>query len=590
MEKFKRTATCGELTKHDSAKRVTLNGWVFRSRNHGGIIFINLRDRYGVTQVVVDDDAADELKAVAAQIKNEYCIAVEGTVRMRPDSMKNPEMATGDIEVKAERLEILSESDVLPFQIEERTNANEDLRLKYRYLDLRSQAMQEHIILRSKVSFLVREFLTSRGFLEIETPTFIKSTPEGARDYLVPARLHPGKFYALPQSPQLYKQILMVAGFDKYFQIARCYRDEDARGDRQPEFTQIDIEMSFVSREDVLNITEEMMRHIFKHSLNVELEQHFERISYDDAISLYGTDKPDLRFDMKMQDASFMSSLADFAAFKNVTDAGGIIKALAVNGQAENYSRKKIEELESTAKIFKAQGLAWMKVENNHFQGGIAKFFAGKEADVASKLNFENGDLLLFVADKNPKVVCASLGAVRSKLGKDLNLTKPDEFKFAWIVDFPLFEWNEDEQKWEAAHHMFSAPQEKYLPTLESDPASVKGDLYDLVLNGYELASGSIRIHNAELQKRIFKIVGFNEAEAETKFGFLTQAFKFGPPPHGGIAPGLDRLLMLMAGEASIKEVIAFPKNTFAYSPLDESPSEVDQKQLDELHLKTVKD
>lgn len=590
MEKFKRTATCGELTKHDSAKRVTLNGWVFRSRNHGGIIFINLRDRYGVTQVVVDDDAADELKAVAAQIKNEYCIAVEGTVRMRPDLMKNPEMATGDIEVKAERLEILSESDVLPFQIEERTNANEDLRLKYRYLDLRSQAMQEHIILRSKVSFLVREFLTSRGFLEIETPTFIKSTPEGARDYLVPARLHPGKFYALPQSPQLYKQILMVAGFDKYFQIARCYRDEDARGDRQPEFTQIDIEMSFVSREDVLNITEEMMRHIFKHSLNVELEQHFERISYDDAISLYGTDKPDLRFDMKMQDASFMSSLADFVAFKTVTDAGGIIKALVVNGQAENYSRKKIEELESTAKIFKAQGLAWMKVENNHFQGGIAKFFAGKEADVASKLNFENGDLLLFVADKNPKVVCASLGAVRSKLGKDLNLTKPDEFKFAWIVDFPLFEWNEDEQKWEAAHHMFSAPQEKYLPTLESDPASVKGDLYDLVLNGYELASGSIRIHNAELQKRIFKIVGFNEAEAETKFGFLTQAFKFGPPPHGGIAPGLDRLLMLMAGEASIKEVIAFPKNTFAYSPLDESPSEVDQKQLDELHLKTVKD
>lgn len=590
MEKFKRTATCGELTKHDSAKRVTLNGWVFRSRNHGGIIFINLRDRYGVTQVVVDDDAADELKAVAAQIKNEYCIAVEGTVRMRPDLMKNPEMATGDIEVKAERLEILSESDVLPFQIEERTNANEDLRLKYRYLDLRSQAMQEHIILRSKVSFLVREFLTSRGFLEIETPTFIKSTPEGARDYLVPARLHPGKFYALPQSPQLYKQILMVAGFDKYFQIARCYRDEDARGDRQPEFTQIDIEMSFVSREDVLNITEEMMRHIFKHSLNVELEQHFERISYDDAISLYGTDKPDLRFDMKMQDASFMSSLADFAAFKTVTDAGGIIKALVVTGQAENYSRKKIEELESTAKIFKAQGLAWMKVENNQFQGGIAKFFAGKEADVASKLNFENGDLLLFVADKNPKVVCASLGAVRSKLGKDLNLTKPDEFKFAWIVDFPLFEWNEDEQKWEAAHHMFSAPQEKYLPTLESDPASVKGDLYDLVLNGYELASGSIRIHNAELQKRIFKIVGFNEAEAETKFGFLTQAFKFGPPPHGGIAPGLDRLLMLMAGEASIKEVIAFPKNTFAYSPLDESPSEVDQKQLDELHLKTVKD
>lgn len=590
MEKMKRTATCGELTKSDATKQVTLNGWVFRSRNHGGIIFINLRDRYGVTQVVVDDDASTELKAVAAQIKNEYCIAVEGTVRMRPDSMINPEMPTGDIEVKAERMEILSECDVLPFQIEDRTNANEDLRLKFRYLDLRSKAMQEHIILRSKVTFLVRSFLTRLGFLEIETPTFIKSTPEGARDYLVPARLHPGKFYALPQSPQLYKQILMVAGFDKYFQIARCYRDEDARGDRQPEFTQIDIEMSFVSREDVLAVTENMMRSVFKEALNVELEQHFERIAYDDAIALYGTDKPDLRFGMKMQDASFMSGFSDFTAFKTATDEGGIVKALLVKGQAENYSRKKIEELESAAKVFKAHGLAWMKIEDNHFQGGIAKFFAGKEADIAAKLGCENGDLLLFVADKNPQIACQSLGAVRSKLGKDLGLTKPDDFKFVWVIDFPLFEWNEDEQKWDPAHHMFSAPQEKYIPTLESDPASVKGDLYDLVLNGYELASGSIRIHNAELQKRIFKIVGFKEEEAETKFGFLTKAFKFGPPPHGGIAPGLDRLVMLMAGENSIKEVIAFPKNTFAYSPMDESPSEVDQKQLDELHLKIVKD
>lgn len=590
MEKMKRTATCGELTKSDATKQVTLNGWVFRSRNHGGIIFINLRDRYGVTQVVVDDDASAELKAVAAQIKNEYCIAVEGTVRMRPDSMINPEMPTGDIEVKAERMEILSECDVLPFQIEDRTNANEDLRLKFRYLDLRSKAMQEHIILRSKVTFLVRSFLTKLGFLEIETPTFIKSTPEGARDYLVPARLHPGKFYALPQSPQLYKQILMVAGFDKYFQIARCYRDEDARGDRQPEFTQIDIEMSFVSREDVLAVTENMMRSVFKEALNVELEQHFERIAYDDAIALYGTDKPDLRFGMKMQDASFMSGLSDFTAFKTATDEGGIVKALVVKGQAENYSRKKIEELESAAKVFKAHGLAWMKIEDNHFQGGITKFFAGKEADIAAKLGCENGDLLLFVADKNPQIACQSLGAVRSKLGKDLGLTKPDDFKFVWVIDFPLFEWNEDEQKWDPAHHMFSAPQEKYIPTIESDPASVKGDLYDLVLNGYELASGSIRIHNAELQKRIFKIVGFKEEEAETKFGFLTKAFKFGPPPHGGIAPGLDRLVMLMAGENSIKEVIAFPKNTFAYSPMDESPSEVDQKQLDELHLKIVKD
>ncbi|MEL3908012.1 MAG: aspartate--tRNA ligase [Treponemataceae bacterium] len=588
MENFKRTATCGELTKSDTGKQVTLNGWIHRSRNHGGIFFINLRDRYGITQVVVDDDASDELKSAVVNLKNEYCIAVEGCVRKRPDNMINTEMATGEIEVKAERLEVLSESEVLPFQIDERTNANEDLRLKYRYLDLRSATMQKHIILRSKVTFLVRSFLTKHGFLEIETPTFIKSTPEGARDYLVPSRLHPGKFYALPQSPQLYKQILMVAGFDKYFQIARCYRDEDARGDRQPEFTQIDIEMSFVSREDVLNISEQMMQYVFKEALGVELEKHFERISYNDAISLYGSDKPDLRFDMKMQDASFMSEHSDFLAFKNVTDAGGIIKALVVKGEAKNYSRKKIEELEATAKIYKAQGLAWLKLEDGKFQGGISKFFAGKEKIICEKLGIAEGDLVLFVADKNAKVACVSLGAVRSKLGKDLNLTKADEFKFVWIIDFPLFEWNEDEEKWDPAHHMFSAPQEKYLATLESDPASVKGDLYDLVLNGYEIASGSIRIHKAELQKRIFKIVGFKEEEAEKKFGFLTQAFKYGPPPHGGIAPGLDRILMIMAGETSIKEVIAFPKNTFAYSPMDESPCEVDKKQLDELSIKIV--
>lgn len=587
MEKFKRTVTCGQLIKSDAGKTVTLNGWVHRARNHGGIMFINLRDRYGLTQVVVDDDADDALKQIAQKIKNEYCIAVTGTVRPRPDTMINPDMPTGEIEVKACDIEILSESDVLPFQIEERTNANEDLRLKYRYLDLRSKAMQDHIILRSKVTFLVREFLTKLGFLEIETPTFIKSTPEGARDYLVPARLHPGKFYALPQSPQLYKQILMVSGFDKYFQIARCYRDEDARGDRQPEFTQIDIEMSFVSREDVLDVTEKLMRYVFQESLGKTLEEHFTRITYDDAMNYYGTDKPDLRFDMKLQDASFMAELADFTAFKSAVNAGGCIKALVVPAQAENYSRKKIEELEEAARVFKAKGLAWMKLENGSFQGGISKFFAGKEADITSKLECKNGDLLLFVADTQ-KIACTSLGAVRSKLGRDLNLTSPKDFKFAWVIDFPLFEWNEDENKWDPAHHMFSAPQEKYLDTLESDPGSVKGDLYDLVLNGYEIASGSIRIHNAELQKRIFRIVGFKEKEAEKKFGFLTHAFKFGPPPHGGIAPGLDRLLMLMAGENSIKEVIAFPKNTFAYSPMDECPSEVDEQQLKELSIKVV--
>ena len=586
MEKMQRTVTCGGLNKDFAGKTVVLNGWIHRKRDHGGITFLNLRDRYGLTQVVVDDDASEELKTLAVSLKQEFCIAVEGLVRPRPDSMINKEMATGEIEVKALKIEVLSKSEVLPFQIDEKTNANEDLRLKYRYLDLRSKAMQDHIILRSKFTFAVREFLTSKGFLEIETPTFIKSTPEGARDYLVPSRLYPGKFYALPQSPQIYKQILMVSGFDKYFQIARCYRDEDARGDRQPEFTQIDLEMSFASREDVLSLTEGMMQYAFKKSINVDLPKTFERISYDEAIDVYGTDKPDLRFEMKMQDAAFMAEIGNFAVFKDTISSGGAVKALVVKGQAEAYSRKKIEELEAAAKIYKAKGLAWIKVTEGgaKLEGGISKFFEGKEAEICSKLGAEKGDLILFVADKY-KIACTALGAVRSKLGKDLGLLNPAEFKFAWIVDFPLFEWNEEENKWDPAHHMFSAPQEKYLATMEENPEPVKGDLYDLVLNGYEVASGSIRIHNPELQKRIFKIVGFDESEAEKKFGFLTEAFKYGAPPHGGIAPGLDRIVMIMAGETSIKEVIAFPKNSFAVSPMDDSPSEVDQKQLDELHL-----
>ena len=586
MEKMQRTVTCGGLNKDFAGKTVVLNGWIHRKRDHGGITFLNLRDRYGLTQVVVDDDASEELKAIAVNLKQEFCIAVEGLVRPRPDSMINKEMATGEIEVKALKIEVLSKSEVLPFQIDEKTNANEDLRLKYRYLDLRSKAMQDHIMLRSKFTFAVREFLTSKDFLEIETPTFIKSTPEGARDYLVPSRLYPGKFYALPQSPQIYKQILMVSGFDKYFQIARCYRDEDARGDRQPEFTQIDLEMSFASREDVLSLTEGMMQYAFKKSINVDLPKTFERISYDEAIDVYGTDKPDLRFEMKMQDAAFMAEIGNFAVFKDAISSGGAVKALVVKGQAEAYSRKKIEELEAVAKIYKAKGLAWIKVTEGgaKLEGGISKFFEGKEAEICSKLGAEKGDLILFVADKY-KIACTALGAVRSKLGKDLGLLNPAEFKFAWIVDFPLFEWNEEENKWDPAHHMFSAPQEKYLATMEENPEPVKGDLYDLVLNGYEVASGSIRIHNPELQKRIFKIVGFDESEAEKKFGFLTEAFKYGAPPHGGIAPGLDRIVMIMAGETSIKEVIAFPKNSFAVSPMDDSPSEVDQKQLDELHL-----
>ncbi len=599
MEYMKRTVTCGELSLPHEGQSVVLNGWVHRKRDHGGISFINLRDRYGITQVVVDSDASEGLRNTATELKSEFCIAVTGTVRRRPDTMVNPEMSTGSIEVVASDIVILSRCEVLPFVIDEKTDAKEDLRLKYRYLDLRSASMQRKLRLRHEVAFAVREYLTGAGFYEIETPTFIRSTPEGARDYLVPSRLYPGKFYALPQSPQLYKQILMVSGMDKYFQLARCYRDEDARGDRQPEFTQIDIEMSFVKRDDVLTLIEGMMGHIFRKTLSVQLPATFRRIAYDDAIELYGTDKPDLRFGMEMQDFAPFVADCTFQAFKDALAAGGAVKALVVPEKA-GYSRKQIEELEAAARIYKATGMAWMKVSGTatepRLEGGASKFFAGMESTVVAGLAASPGDLILMVADAKRKIACTSLGAVRTRLGRDLGYTDPlkhpegsaARFEFAWIVDFPMFEYNEEENRWEAAHHMFTMPQERFHSTLEQDPGSVKGDLYDLVLNGFELASGSIRIHDPDLQKRIFNIVGFSEEEAERKFGFLVEAFKFGPPPHGGIAPGLDRLVMLMAGETSIKEVIAFPKNSFAVSPMDESPNEVDEKQLKDIHIRIV--
>ena len=603
MENSKRSVTCGELRKSDVGKTVVLNGWVHRTRDLGGIFFISLRDRYGITQVLVGPDAAQNVKKTAASLKSEYCIAVRGTVSARGDKDVNADMPTGEIEVITCDIEIFTTSDPLPFAIDEVRQKdgtvvlpNEDLRLKYRYLDLRRAPMQHHIILRSQVTFAVREYLTQRGFLEIETPTFIKSTPEGARDYLVPSRVHAGKFYSLPQSPQLYKQLLMVSGFDKYFQIARCYRDEDARGDRQPEFTQIDMEMSFTDREEVLGVTEGMMGWVFKKTMNFDLPLRFDRLSWEDAFDLYGSDKPDLRFDLKMRDAAFMAELSDFNAFKaGAANAGrdierhkrSAIKALVVKNVADKYSRKMIEALEAAAKTYKAKGLAWMKVDGEGaFEGGISKFYAGKEKEICEKLGAEKNDLLLFVSDERWQTACVALGAVRKQLGKELCLYDPrDRFHFVWIIDFPYFAWNEDESKWETEHHMFTLPQKKYWDTLERDPGAVKGDLYDLVLNGYELASGSMRINDPELQKRIFKIVGYSEERAQKAFGFLVRAFQFGAPPHGGIAPGLDRLIMLMEGEESIHEVIAFPKNNLAASPMDESPSEVERIQLDELHI-----
>ncbi len=583
---MKRSVTCGALRAADAGKAVTLNGWVHRHRDHGGIRFFDMRDRYGITQVVVDADAPADLRAVSEQLKFEYCVAVEGTVRARPGSMANPNMPTGEIEVQAKTLVILSRCDVLPFMIDEKADAKEDTRFTYRYLDLRTAAMQRNIALRHRAAFATREYLVGRGFFEIETPLFIKSTPEGARDYLVPSRLNPGKFYALPQSPQLYKQILMVSGFDRYFQIARCFRDEDARGDRQPEFTQIDIELSFVSREDVFDLVEGLMAHVFKASIGRDITVPFLRLPYDEAMNLYGSDKPDLRFGLPMKDFGEIAKKGGFEVFKKVVEGGGTVKALVAPGCGD-YSRKQITDLEAVAKVYGAAGLAWMKVTDAGLDGGISKFFAAQASEIKTFMDAKAGDLILLVGADFRKA-CVSLGAVRTQLGKDLSLADAKEFKFCWIIDFPLFEWNEEEKKWDPAHHMFTMPQERFLGDFEKRPGEVKGDLYDLVCNGVELASGSIRIHDPELQKRIFRFLGISDEQAQKRFGFLLEAFRYGPPPHGGIAPGFDRLVAMMAGETTIRDVIAFPKNTLGQCPMDDSPSEVDGKQLEDLHIRIV--
>ena len=583
MEQMKRTHTCGELHTDHVGSTVTLNGWVHRNRDHGGIHFINLRDRYGITQIVIDEDAPAALTHIAGELKFEYCIAVTGKVRERPDEMKNPDMETGDIEVAASDIRVLSTCETLPFMIDEKSEAREDLRLKYRYLDLRSFSMQRNITLRHEVTWATREFMADKGFFEIETPTLIKSTPEGARDLLVPSRLQAGKFYALPQSPQMLKQILMVSGFDKYYQIARCYRDEDARGDRQLEFTQIDMEMSFVSRDDVLSVMEGLMSRVFKSGMDTNLQTPFPRFSYREAMDRYGTDKPDLRFSLELQDISTLVGTSDFRVFSDTVASGGSVKALRVPGKSD-YSRKQIDELEKTAKIYGAKGLAWFKVGEEGFEGGVSKFLKGIEENLAETLKAKASDLVVMVAD-TWTTACTALGAVRAALGKHLGLAKKGDFRFCWVIDFPLFEWNEEKNGWDPMHHMFSMPQEAYLDSMEKNPGAVMGDLYDLVCNGYELASGSIRIHDPEIQRKVFKIIGFSEDEAAERFGFLLNSFRYGPPPHGGIAVGLDRLVMIMAGEPSIREVIPFPKNTAGISPMDDSPSVVDPVQLEELRI-----
>ena len=589
MHEMKRTATCGQLTAAAAGEQVTLNGWVARIRDHGGITFVDLRDRYGVTQVVFDVSApdAEPLAAAVRDLKLEYCIAARGTVRRRPPDMVNRDLATGAIEVSGEQLQVLSTCATLPFMVSDQagahTEAREELRLKHRYLDLRSATMQRNLALRHRAAQALRAALNERDFLEIETPTLMRSTPEGARDFVVPSRLKPGNFYALPQSPQILKQLLMLSGYDRYYQLARCYRDEDARGDRQPEFTQLDFEMTFVGQEEVLAVLEAAFAAAFRAGIGHELPLPFPRITFHDAMNRYGSDRPDLRYGLELQDFTELARAGDFGIFSRAVERGGTVKALRAPGLA-GYSRRRIEELEEHAKTYGAAGLAWMKGGADGLEGGVARFYQGQQEDIRSGLGVEQGDLLLLVAAPW-RTACTALGAVRTELAQREGLAANGTFRPCFVTDFPLFAWNEEEQRWDAEHHMFSLPQAQYLESMEQDPEAVRGELYDAVINGLEVASGSIRIHDPALQRRVFAILGVSEAEATQRFGFMLDAFRYGAPPHGGAAIGFDRTVMLMAGEATIRDVIAFPKNTWAASPMDDSPAPLDDHQLRELRL-----
>ena len=578
--RLKRTRTCGELRAADAGARVVLGGWTASRRDHGGIRFIDLRDRYGVTQVVVDESSPQAAHAAAAELRDEYCIAAAGTVRLRPADMANPQQATGQVELAADDIEVLSACDPLPFAIGDTVDAREELRQTYRYLDLRSGVMQRNLALRSAVTAEVRAALTGQGFLEIETPTMVRSTPEGARDFIVPSRTSPGSFYALPQSPQIFKQLLMVSGLDRYFQIARCYRDEDTRGDRQPEFTQIDVEASFVQPDDVFAAVEAMLARVFGRCLDHTLATPFPRITHEQAMERYGSENPDLRFELPLVDFGPVAARSDFKVFRSVLADGGVVKALAVSGAG--LSRARIDALERLAAAQGAKGLAWTRVTDGGLDGGIARFLSSVAPQAVEALGAAPGDVALFVADGR-QTACAALGAVRTALGAERRL---DGHRFCWITDFPLFEWNDGERRWDPSHHPFSMPRIADLDRLETDPASVRGQVYDLVLDGVELGSGSIRIHDRALQERVFSLIGIGPDEARRRFGFMLDAFRYGPPPHGGVAFGLDRLVMLMAGQPTIREVIAFPKNTAMASLMDGSPTPVDADQLAQVGLR----
>ena len=581
-----KTHTCGELRASHAGQTVTLAGWVHRRRDHGGVVFIDLRDRFGLTQVVINPDLPKETLDLIGEVRSEWVLQITGVVQPRPEGMLNPKMPTGEIEVVLQTIEVLNPAKALPFMISSDEEVDENMRLKYRYLDLRRERMRRNLELRHNMVKFMRDYLSERGFIEVETPSLFKTTPEGARDYLVPSRIYPGQFYALPQSPQQLKQLLMVAGIERYFQIARCFRDEDLRGDRQPEFTQLDLEMSFVHRDDVLA----MVEGLFTAMLPVVTPQKrlmaspWPRLTYTEAVARYGVDKPDLRFGMELFDAGALFANSEFAVFKSALAAGGMVKGLVAPGCGA-YSRKELDNLTAFAKELGAKGLVSLALTPEGPKGSGAKFITPAELAGLEKLaGAKTGDLLLFVAD-SAKVVHKTLGALRLWFRDALNLVDKDVMAFTWVLDFPMFEWSEENQKWDAAHHPFTMPHLSDLDKFETDPGAILSDAYDMVCNGYEMASGSIRIHRRDIQSKVFGLLGIGEEEAQRKFGHMLEAFEFGAPPHGGIAPGIDRLVMLLADEPNIREVIAFPKNQAARDVMADAPSPADPKQLKELHI-----